>query len=114
MKEELKDQAGNVIDGETEVPGTSPETPPPVDPATPAETTVADQPTNNTAGKKFCYIFDYDIHYANNATEMKRVTVHADSEDEAFALADEQLIALRTDANPITWRYRGTFVCKPA
>jgi hypothetical protein len=59
--------------------------------------------------KRFTFIFDFDIYHANNAVEFKQVEVQANDEEEGIFLAAREIEKLRTEENPITYRYRGSF-----
>lgn len=92
-------------------------------PSPEAEPTPDTEPTNNKEhdvppaptpspaqpAKQFTFVFDFDIYHANNAVELKQVEVQADNEEDGIFLAARQIEKLRTEENPITYRYRGSF-----
>jgi hypothetical protein len=78
---------------------------PPADPPTPPP-----QDTAQEDGGAHLYKIDFEVFHANGSKDLVVIEVRADDEVQAFARADEKLFAMRTDDDPITWRYTQRFI----
>jgi hypothetical protein len=58
---------------------------------------------------EFVWRIDYDVYHANGSKEAVTIEVTAKDEKEAFDLAARKLFEMRTDEDPIEWRYTQRF-----